>query len=72
LFSTTRNPWGLPEFYSVSLSTCHGLMTPANLHILANSDASVLSSGKLKPSTSALNISKLYQHFRERDFPYGL
>ena len=27
---------GLPEFYDVSLLACHGLMTPADLHILAN------------------------------------
>ena len=26
----------------------------------------------LKPSASGLRFSKLYQHFRERDFPYGL
>ena len=26
----------------------------------------------LRPSTTGLNLSKLYQHFRERDFPYGL
>ena len=29
-------PLGLPEFYGVSLLACHGLMTPADLHILAN------------------------------------
>ena len=26
----------------------------------------------LKPSASTISISKLYQHFRERDLPYGL
>ncbi len=26
----------------------------------------------LRPSASAITISKLYQHFRERDLPYGL
>jgi hypothetical protein len=26
----------------------------------------------LKPSASAISISKLYQHFRVRDHPYGL
>jgi len=30
-----RSTTGLPEFYDVSLSACHGLMTPPNLHILA-------------------------------------
>ncbi len=27
---------GLPEFYSVSLPACHGLLTPADLYILAD------------------------------------
>jgi len=31
-----RSAMGLPEFYSVSVLACHGLMTPADLHILAN------------------------------------
>ena len=39
---------GLPEFYGVSLPACHGLRTPANLHILAKTDASVLSSVNVK------------------------
>jgi len=39
---------GLPEFYSASLPACHGLMTPADLHILAKSDASVLPSAHVK------------------------
>ena len=39
---------GLPEFYSASLPACHGLMTPANLHILAITDASVLPSAHVK------------------------
>ena len=33
---------GLPEFYNASLPACHGLMTPADLHILAIAGASVL------------------------------
>jgi len=37
-------PLGLPEFYDASLPACHGLMTPADLHILAKSDASMLPS----------------------------
>jgi len=32
----------------------------------------MLPSSTLKLSASALAISKLYQHFRERAFPYGL
>ena len=32
----------------------------------------MLPSSTLKLSASALAISKLYQHFREHDFPYGL
>ncbi len=35
---------GLPEFYVSSLPACHGLSTPADLHTLANSGASVLPS----------------------------
>ena len=41
-------PLGLPEFSHVSLSTCHGLRTPVDLHILALTDASVLSSVRVK------------------------
>jgi hypothetical protein len=32
----------------------------------------MLPSSTLKLSASALALSRLYQHFRERDFPYGL
>jgi hypothetical protein len=39
---------GLPEFYNASLPACHGLMTPAGLHILAIADASVLPSVHVK------------------------
>ena len=39
---------GLPEFSDTSLPACHGLMTPADLHILAKSDASVLPSAHVK------------------------
>jgi hypothetical protein len=38
----------LPEFCNVSVPACHGLMTPADLHILAKSDASVLPSAHVK------------------------
>jgi hypothetical protein len=41
-------PLGLPEFSDVSLPACHGLGTPADLHILAKSDASVLPSVHVK------------------------
>ena len=64
---------GLPKFLRASLPACHGLMTPADLIILAISDDVVLPSGPLKPSASATTpLSKLYQHFRERGSPYGL
>ncbi len=54
-----------------------GILSPkapqAGLHILANSDASVLPSvcAKTLGIRNKL-ISKLYQHFRERGLPYGL
>ena len=35
---------GLPKFFDVSLPACHGLWTPADLHILAISDDLVLPS----------------------------
>jgi hypothetical protein len=63
---------GLPKFFDVSLPACHGLRTPADLPILADADGLVLPSGALKPSASAIAISKLYQHFRVRGHPYGL
>ena len=64
---------GLPEFYVSSLPACHGLMTPADLHILALSDDLVLPSVCVK-TLGVRNkfFSKLYQHFREHDLPYGL
>src|SRR6266705_26514 len=64
---------GLPKFFfDVSLPACHGLRTPADLHHLATSVALMLPSGALKPSASAIAMSKLYQHFRVRGHPYGL
>ena len=63
---------GLPKFFDASLPACHGLRTPADLHLLAISDVRVLPSGALKPSASAIAMSKLYQHFRVRGHPYGL
>ena len=35
---------GPPKFFNVSLPACHGLRTPADLHILATTDALVLPS----------------------------
>ena len=40
---------GLPKFLSTSLSACHGLKIPADLHILAITDVLVLPSVNLKP-----------------------
>ena len=68
-----REPLGLPEFYDVSLPACHGLWTPADLHILAIPDALVLPSVYVKTlGVRNTLISKLYQHFRVRGHPYGL
>ena len=49
---------GLPKFLRASLPACHGLMTPADLIILAISDDVVLPSGPLKPSASATISSR--------------
>ena len=60
-----REPWGLPEFYDVSLPACHGLWTPADLRTLANPGASVSPSVYVKTlGIRNTLISKLYQHFR--------
>ncbi len=69
----TQELLGLPGFSNVSLPAFHGLKTPADLHSLANSGASVLPSVYVK-TLGIRNklISKLYQHFRERGLPYGL
>jgi hypothetical protein len=44
---------GFPGFSDASLPACHGLRTPADLHLLALSEVRVLPSGALKPSASA-------------------
>src|SRR5713101_9956286 len=54
---------GPPKFFDVSLPACHGLRTPADLHLLADTAVRVWPSGAFKPSASALAMSKLYQHF---------
>ena len=63
---------GPPKFFDASLPACHGLRTPADLPLLANPDGRVWPSGALKPSASAIAMSKLYQHFRGRGSPCGL
>ena len=63
---------GPPKFFDASLPACHGLRTPADLPLLAKVDGRVWPSGALKPSASAIAISKLYQHFRVRGHPCGL
>ncbi len=64
---------GPPKFLVVSLPACHGLWTPADLHILAKTDDFVLPSVNVKTLGVRNNlISKLYQHFRVRGHPYGL
>jgi len=64
---------GPPKFFDVSLPACHGLWTPADLHILAKTDDLVLPS-VIVNTLGVRNtlISKLYQHFRVRGHPYGL
>jgi len=73
-FDTSRSQerLGPPKFFHVSLPACHGLRTPADLPLLAKAEVRVLPSGALKPSASAIAMSKLYQHFRVRDHPCGL
>ena len=70
--SCSQEPLGPPKFSNASLPACHGLRTPADLPLLAQAAGRVLPSGALKPSASAIAISKLYQHFRVRDHPCGL
>ena len=67
-----QEPLGLPKFFDISLPACHGLRTPADRHNLATSVALMLPSGALKPSASAIAMSKLSQHFRVRGHPCGL
>jgi len=43
-----QEPMGPPEFYSISLSACHGLRTPADLPIQAIMDVLVLPSVYVK------------------------
>ena len=48
VFSLRQEPMGPPKFFDVSLPACHGLWTPADLHILAKSDDLVLPSVSVK------------------------
>ena len=48
---------GLPEFSNASLPACYGLVTPADLHILAKSDAFVL------PLAHGKTLGVRYCHF---------
>ena len=65
-----QEPMGPPKFFGVSLPACHGLWTPADLHIQAIMDDLVLPSVIVK-TLGIRNklISKLYQHFRVRGLP---
>ena len=68
-----QEPVGPPKFFDVSLPACRGLWTPADLHILANADALVSPSVRVKTLGVRHKLgSKLYQHFRVRGHPYGL
>jgi len=44
---------GSPKFFNASLPACHGLRTPADLHLLAHTAVRVWPSGAFKPSASA-------------------
>ena len=45
---------GPPQFFDASLPACHGLRTPADLHLLALAEVRVWPSGAFKPSASAI------------------
>ena len=68
-----QEPMGPPKFFDVSLPACHGLWTPADLHILTSHGCFVLASGTLKPSPSATSLSRSCTRTKgERGLPYGL
>jgi hypothetical protein len=69
----SQEPLGPPKFFDASLPACRGLWTPADLRLLAHTEALVWPS----VSVQALGgrhtlVSKLYQHFRVHGHPYGL
>jgi hypothetical protein len=69
----SQEPMGPPKFFDVSLPACRGLWTPADLRILANTDALVWPSVSVKSlGVRHKLVSKLSQHFRVRGHPYGL
>src|SRR5215470_20372398 len=47
---------GSPKFFDASLPACHGLRTPADLHLLALAEVCVWPSGAFKPSASAMSL----------------
>jgi hypothetical protein len=68
-----QEPLGPPKFFAVSLPACRGLWTPADLHILATSDALGWPSVSVTTlGVRSTRIAKLDQHFRVRAHPYGL
>ncbi len=69
-----QEPWGLPEFSSVSLPACQDLRTPADRHSTPQ-PSWVLRMACQDVKTGGIRhklIAKRYLHFRERDLPYGL
>jgi hypothetical protein len=71
--SHSQELMGPPKFFDASLPACHGLWTPADLHIQAITDDLVLPSVCVKTlGIRYKRFSKLYQHFRGRGSPYGL
>src|ERR1039457_5284552 len=70
--SHQQESMGLPKFFDVSLPACHGLSTPADLHILASNGCSCIAFGVIgDPRHPRVFISELYQHFRGRGSPYS-
>ena len=63
---------GTSQVPDTSLLACHGLRTPAALHVLTDYGHFVLASSTFKPSPTATALSRLYQHFRVCGHPYGL
>jgi hypothetical protein len=63
----------LPKFFDVSLPACHGLRTPADRQHPCPGGCCRVAFGHVK-TLGIRNklISKLYQHFRVRGYPYGL
>ena len=60
---------GPPKFFDVSLPACHSLRTPADLHILALTDASCWLRETLKPSPSATSSFRSCTNFQGTRLP---